>query len=386
MWCPRNNWRFDFLLSAARRGTARLDLLQGLAAAREFGLDRFDGGSPDEGVGVFVPSFKELGNGSLKVRDARKGAAPYGFGSEFAEPAFNQVEPAGAGGDKVRDKAGVALQPCLHVGVLVSAVVVHHQVQGDLAGEFHIQAAQEFQKLLVTVPAIALADDLALQNFQGGEQTGGAIALVVVGHRAQTPFLHGQPRLGAVQSLDLGLLVHAQHQGLVGRIQVQPHHVGQLLQKLGIARELEALRAVRLQLVAAPDVADRGLAHALGLRHLPAAPLSHPLGLGRERRLNDLLDLSRGVGRLASTPRCDLPQTLWTGLDNPITPQRDGLRIDTEVLTDRQIGLTGRRRQHDPAAQRHLLRRPMRAHPRLQLFALNIRKTHSRARSGHESA
>ena len=114
-------------------------------------MDRFDGGSPDEGVGVFVPRFEELGNGSLKVRDARKGTAPHGFGSEFTEPAFNQVEPAGAGGDKVRDKAGVALEPCLHVGVLVRPVVVHHQVQGEFAGKFPIQAAQEFQKLLVTV-------------------------------------------------------------------------------------------------------------------------------------------------------------------------------------------------------------------------------------------
>ena len=130
-------------------------------------MDGFDGGSPDEGFGIFVPSVEELGDGRLKVGDAGEGAASHRFGGEFAEPAFHQVEPAGAGGDEVRDEAGVALEPRLHVGVLVGAVVVHHQVQSDVAGKFRIQAAQEFQKLLVAVPGIALADDFALAGPPG---------------------------------------------------------------------------------------------------------------------------------------------------------------------------------------------------------------------------
>ena len=72
----------------------------------------------------------------------------------------------------------------------------------------------------MTVARIALADDFALHNLQGGEQAGGALALVIVSHRAQTSLLHGQSGLSAGQCLDLGLLVHAKHQGLVGRIQV----------------------------------------------------------------------------------------------------------------------------------------------------------------------
>ena len=112
----------------------------------------------------------------------------------------------------------------------------------------------------MTVARVALADDFALQNLQGSEQTGGAITLVIVSHRAQTPLLHGQSGLGAVQCLDLGLLVHSKHQSLVGRIQVQPHHIGELLQEPSITRELEAVDPVRLQIVAAPNIADRGFA------------------------------------------------------------------------------------------------------------------------------
>jgi hypothetical protein len=275
----------------ARCGTAKRDLLQGLTAPGEFGLNGFDRGGPNKGLAVFVPLIEELGDGELKVRDAAKGAASYGFGGEFAEPAFHQVEPTGTGGDKVRDKSGVAFQPGLNVGMLVGAVVVHHYMQSDLAGECCIQAPQEFQKLLMAVPGIALADDFALQDLQGGEQTGGAVALVIVGHRAQTPLLQGQSGLRAIQCLDLGFLVHAQHERLLGGIQVQPDNIGQLLQEPGIARKREALDPVRLQIVAVPDRADGGFAHALSVRHQPTTPLRHPFGLTRERRLDNRLDL-----------------------------------------------------------------------------------------------
>jgi hypothetical protein len=64
--CPRNNWRFGFLCSAAPCGIARLDLFQGLTAAGEFGLNGFDRGGPDEGLGVFVPRVEELGDANSR--------------------------------------------------------------------------------------------------------------------------------------------------------------------------------------------------------------------------------------------------------------------------------------------------------------------------------
>jgi len=61
------------------RGVVRPGLisLQSLTALGEFGLDGFDGGSPDEGLGFFVPRSEKLGDGGLKVCDAAKGATPY---------------------------------------------------------------------------------------------------------------------------------------------------------------------------------------------------------------------------------------------------------------------------------------------------------------------
>jgi len=58
---------------------------------------------------------------------------------------------------------------------------------------------------------------------------------------------HRQHRLSALQGLDLALLVHAQHQRLIGWIEVQPHYVTHLLEEEGVGGKLEALAPMRLE-------------------------------------------------------------------------------------------------------------------------------------------
>ena len=57
-----------------------------------------------------------------------------------------------------------------------------------------IEKADEF---LVPVALHAAADDLAFEDIESGEQGGGAVALVVVGHRGAASFLYRQTGLGA---------------------------------------------------------------------------------------------------------------------------------------------------------------------------------------------
>src|SRR5713226_7452189 len=104
------------------------------------------------------------------------------------------------------------------------------------------------------VSLMAFTDDLSLECLQSGEQGGGAVAFVIVGHRAATPLLNRQPRLGAIQGLNLTLFVHAEYQRLLRWIQVQTDDIGHLFQKLRIARKLESLGAMRLEFVGAPDI------------------------------------------------------------------------------------------------------------------------------------
>src|SRR5208283_2274002 len=169
--------------------------------------------------------------------------------AQFLKPTLHQVQPTGTGGNEVTDKPRMFLQPSLHARLLVCPVVVHDQMEGNLLGKLTVQPAQKLEPFLMTMPGMTLANDLAFQHIEGGKQRGRAIALVVVGHRATPAFLEGQSRLSPVQSLDLTLLIQTQHQRLLRRVEIQPDHVGQLLQKPRIAREFESPAQVRFVIV-----------------------------------------------------------------------------------------------------------------------------------------
>ena len=111
-------------------------------------------------------------------------------------------------------------EPALHSGMLVSAVIVHHHMQLDLAGKRLIQPLEKLQKLLMTVVRIALADDLAGGHFQRGKEGRGAVALVIVGQGSTAALFERQPRLRAIQSLNLALFIDTEHQSLLRRIKI----------------------------------------------------------------------------------------------------------------------------------------------------------------------
>jgi len=91
------------------------------------------------------------------------------------------------------------------------AVVVHHQMNVQFHGHRLPELAQEPQKLLVAVPWLALGDHLSGGHVKGGEQGGSSVADVVMGNTLHEPQPNLQQRLGAIESLDLGLLVDAEH-------------------------------------------------------------------------------------------------------------------------------------------------------------------------------
>ena len=132
------------------------------------------------------------------------------------------------------------------------------------AGTACSTVAQELAEFDRAVTLVAAADDLAGGDVQGGEQRGRAVPLVIMAAPLDLPWPHRQQRLGAVERLDLRLFIDAEHQGAVGRIDVEPDNVahprsgrGQaLVDKQRVGRQLEGLGAVRLQAEGAPDTAD----------------------------------------------------------------------------------------------------------------------------------
>jgi hypothetical protein len=76
------------------------------------------------------------------------------------------------------------------------------------------------------------------------------------------PGAHRQHWLGAVQRLRLALLVHAQHDGLLRGMQVQPDDVPQLGLELGVLGALAGTKQPRLEAPLLPPAGDGGVVHA----------------------------------------------------------------------------------------------------------------------------
>src|SRR5687767_15931039 len=96
--------------------------------------------------------------------------------------------------------------------MLVGGVVVEDDVD-HLAGRHRaLDRVEEPDELLMSMARHALADDRAVEHIEGGEQGGGAVALVIEGHRAGLALLDGQARLGAIECLDLmGWMAPSRH-------------------------------------------------------------------------------------------------------------------------------------------------------------------------------
>src|SRR3954447_21555087 len=95
-----------------------------------------------------------------------------------------------------------------------------------------VDLVEKADELLMPVPRHTLADDPALDHVECGEQGRRTVTLIIVGHRATAASLHRQPRLGAVERLDLRLLVNRQHQRVLGWINVEADNIPHLGGKL----------------------------------------------------------------------------------------------------------------------------------------------------------
>src|ERR1700738_3035853 len=129
-------------------------------------------------------------------------------------------------------------------------------MDGQISGNCTIDMLQELAELNRPMAWPALADDRSRGDIQGSEQTGGAMALVVV---SSTLGLPGQDGLTTAQSLNLALLLHAQHQRVMGWVHVQTDYVSHLVQQQRIVGQLEGLAAMGTQSAGPPNSTDGGL-------------------------------------------------------------------------------------------------------------------------------
>ena len=253
------------------------------------------------------------------------------------EPGLDLVHPAGTGRREVEMEARILRQPRPYDWMLVGTVVVEDQMdlEPGVAGGYDLEEAQE---LLVAVPGVGAAGDGAGSNVEGCQERHGAVAHAIVGPALDLPGLHRQQGLGPIQRLDLPLLVDAEHQRALGRMQVEADDVGAVF---------EAPGAGRLQALLPPGVQHRGGADSDLLGHLPTAPM----GVASQR-------LAQGH---ADDPRAHLlPKDLGPAPARPVrfqggkallllagTPQLDGGQRRADASGDLPIRQAFTRQQHD---------------------------------------
>ena len=202
----------------------------------------------------------------------------------------------------------------------------------------------------MTVPVVAHADHGAIQSAHGREQSGGSVALVVVGHGSAATLLQRQPRLRAVQRLDLALLIGAQHDGVFRRIEIKPDDGFQFLGELRIVADFERARQVRLQAMFVPDATHALLTEARRLRHRAGAPVGRVGGLLLRGLPDHLLHFGRCDGWRAARPGRILLQAGQAQFQEPLPPASRLLVADADLGGDLQILLAGCCQQDDASS------------------------------------
>lgn len=90
----------------------------------------------------------ELTNARFQLRDAGKITPVRGSPLQLSEPAFQRVQPGGAGGREVQLEAWMLLQPLLDHQSLVSRAVVQDLMQIQFCRCAAVYLLQESQKTL----------------------------------------------------------------------------------------------------------------------------------------------------------------------------------------------------------------------------------------------
>ena len=132
--------------------------------------------------------------------------------------------------------AFVQRKPALDRCVLMGRIIVNDQVHIELLRDILLYVLQELQELLMPVPLLALCDNLATGNVQGGKECRCAMPYVVVSHTFDIAESHGEHGLCSIQSLDLALFIDTEYDCILWRTQIEPYNVSDFLNKERVRR------------------------------------------------------------------------------------------------------------------------------------------------------
>src|SRR6201987_4153889 len=145
-------------------------------------------------------------------------------------------------------------------------------------------------------------DNLALQITQSCKERDGAVADVIMGLGASVTLPQTKRAVCELQCLALTLLVATEPQSTLGRIQIEPDDVPELLFKVRIIGDLKSLQPMWLYFVMAPNALYCALAHLGFPAHRAHAPSDSTLRRS-SRSFNDQRDFIRRKSRFKASSR-----------------------------------------------------------------------------------
>jgi len=157
-----------------------------------------------------------------------------------------------------------------------------------------------------------------------------------------------QIALRSLQSLDRRLFVHAQHNGLLGRSDIEANNIGGFGGKVRVVALTPGLASREVNLVAAqepPDILDVNIAQRPGQQR--PGPACESLRRRFVQQLQNPLVGGLRIDRLLARPRLVLqPFKAMVGIAMP--PKADNPRLDPNFLGYRPGAAPGRRQQNYP--------------------------------------
>ena len=179
---------------------------------------------------------------------------------------------------------------------------------------------------------------------------------------------HRQQRLRTVQCLNLGFLIHAQHQGFIWRMQIQADDIPHLFNEQRVLGKLKGFGTMWLQSERTPDAADRALAKRAATSHRAGRPVRGVGWTFLQRQGEHALD--GGIANLSRSARARLiQQPIQTPRHKAAAPLSHRGFGQLHLLRHLRVRFPFRAAQDDPRPQGQGLGGSRTPHPALQRLA-----------------
>src|ERR1700722_1263467 len=125
----------------------------------DFSHDRASGLRPDKRRGVCVVVIDVCRYCALQCSNARKRATSNSPIRDLCKEPFDRVEPGRTGRSEVNVISRMCRKSRLDLGMLMRRIVIHYQMNIELAGNGLIDVVQELDELFVPMTRQASLDD-----------------------------------------------------------------------------------------------------------------------------------------------------------------------------------------------------------------------------------